>query len=237
MLSSPPTKLLYVEDDEDLRGLVATALADNGYDVTEVGSAEDALDRLDGARFDALLTDYNLPGETGAWLLARASERGLLRQTPAIVLTSERKPHGVDGFVVLRKPVDFALLLAALGDAVGQVPVSSDTPAAAAPGPIALELVLYVTATSLESQKAVRNLHRVLRGFDATRVRLSVIDVATIADDDETWSGALEDDRVIVTPTLVKRWPLPKAWIVGTLVRPEPVVELVASALGGSQHA
>lgn len=232
MLRRLATKLLYVEDDEDLRGLIAKVLVDHGYDVTEVASAEDALGRLEEERFDAVLTDYNLPGETGAWLLAEAAARGHLRRTAAVVLTSERKPAGVDGFVVLRKPVDVGVLLGALDDAVGERPVSTEMPTSLPGADGVVDLVLYITALSQESQRAARNLQRVLRDYDSSRIRLSIVDVTTIADDDATWSSALDDDRVIVTPTLVKRSPLPKTWIVGTLVRTDSLREVLSSALG-----
>ena len=229
MLDGLPTRLLYVEDDDDLRDMIAAAFAEAGFDVTPVCSAEAALAQLGTANYDIVVTDYNLTEETGAWLLAQATSKGFLKHTAVIVLTSERRPPGVDGFRVLRKPIDFGVLLAAISDAVGQIlpsPVVSVGAASAAE----LELVLYVTSTSQESHKAIRNLRRALKPFDPSRFRLTIVDVANGGDD--AWFNGLEEDRIIVTPTLVRRSPGPKTWIVGSLTPIDAVEELLASALG-----
>jgi CheY-like chemotaxis protein len=228
MVPGMRTRLLYVEDHDDLRELIAQALGDAGYDVTSVGTAEEAVQELQDGAFDVLLTDYNLPGKDGAWLLARAHDGGHLETTAAVMLTSEREPRAVGDTRILRKPVDLGVLLDALAGAVAALAPAGgrDAPAAA---DAEVQLVLYVTGSSQESQKAMRNLHRVLSSFDAARIHLSVVDVTSI---DEAASEQLEEDRVIVTPTLVKRAPLPRTWIVGSLVRTEPVREMLALALG-----
>ena len=225
-----PTRLLYVEDDDDLRDMVAGVFVDAGFDVTASPSAEHALEQLGSAHYDIVVTDYNMTGETGAWLLENASSRGHLETTAVIVLTSERRPPGVAGYTVLSKPVDFGVLLASISEAIGQlIPASSDALPDAARKPD-LELVLYVTSTSQESQKAIRNLHRALKPFDKDRVRLTIVDVAHGGD--EAWYQSLESDRVIVTPTLVKKIPGPKTWIVGTLAPIDAVEQLLVSVLG-----
>ena len=223
-----PTKLLYVEDDDDLRDMVAGAFVDAGFDVTSSPSAEEALEHLGTARYDILLTDYNLIGETGAWLLEKAAASGYLDATASFVLTSERRPAGVEGYKVLRKPIDFGVLLATIGEAVGQIPLGSIL-SLGAPQAAELELVLYVTSASQESHKAIRNLHRALKPFDKSRFRLTIIDVANA---DEDCYASLEEDRVIVTPTLVRRTPGPKTWIVGTLAPIDAVEEMLLSVLG-----
>ncbi len=223
-----PTKLLYVEDDDDLRDMVAGAFVDAGFDVTPSPSAEEALEHLGMAHFDILVTDYNLTGETGAWLLEKAAANGYLDATASFVLTSERRPAGVEGYKVLRKPIDFAVLLTTIGEAVGQIAPGSIL-SVGAPRAAELELVLYVTSTSQESHRAIRNLHRALKPFDKNRFRLTIVDVAN---GDEDSYESLEEDRVIVTPTLVRRIPGPKTWIVGTLSPIDAVEEMLVSVLG-----
>jgi len=225
----PATRLLYVEDDDDLRGMIAETLVDAGFIVTAVPSAEDALASLRGARFDILVTDYHLLGESGSWLLESATAEGLLEGTAAIMLTSERRPPGGEDYRVLRKPVDLGTLLQTISEAVGP----SLPPAVASPAPTRpaeIELVLYVTSTSQESHRAIRNLDRALRPYDPDRYRLTLVDVAHGGDD--AWYHALEHDRIIVTPTLVKKTPGPKTWIVGTLTPIDAVAQLLLSALG-----
>jgi DNA-binding response OmpR family regulator len=224
-----PTRMLYVEDDNDLRGMIADTLVEAGFVVTPVPSAEAALASLQAAHFDILLTDYHLLGETGGWLLETATAAGLLEGTAAIMLTSERRPPGTEGYTILRKPVDIAVLLDTISAVVGQtLPVAGES--LAPPRPAELELVLYVTSTSQESHRAIRNLDRALKPYDPARYQLTIIDVAHGGDDD--WYQALEVDRIIVTPTLVKKAPGPKTWIVGTLAPIDAVAQMLLSALG-----
>ncbi len=229
MLDRLPTRLLYVEDDNDLREMMACAFIDAGFEVTAISSAEEALEKLDEARYDAILTDYNLIGETGAWLLRNASARGHLERTAALVLTSERKPAGVEGYRLLRKPADLTTLLAVISEAVGEL-LPAPVVRLGAPLATELELLLYVTSGSQDSLKAIRNIHRALKPYDKGRYRLTIIDVAHGGD--EEWFQNLEQDRVIVTPTLVKRTPAPKTWIIGSLSPGDAVGRLLESALG-----
>lgn len=87
-----------------------------------------------------------------------------------------------------------------------------------------------MTSTSQESRTAIRNVRRALKPFDEKRFRLTIIDVAKGGDED--WYQSLDQDRVIVTPTLVKRKPGPKTWIVGTLSPIAAVEEMLAAVLG-----
>ena len=65
--------------------------------------------------------------------------------------------------------------------------------------------------------------------YDASRFRLTIVDVAHGGDD--AWYQSLEEDRIIVTPTLVRKSPGPKTWIVGTLA-PNEVVEIKTETEG-----
>jgi hypothetical protein len=71
-----------------------------------------------------------------------------------------------------------------------------------------IELALYVSSTSATSLKVRTQIEAALKAFDATRVSYEVIDLSREA-------GRAEEDRVIFTPTLVKRRPAPPAWFVG----------------------
>ena len=227
------TRLLYVEDDDDLRDMIGDTFIEAGFDVTAVSSAEAAMTALEGTRFDILVTDNHMSGETGSWLIETASARGHLAHTAAIMLTSDRRSAGSTGYKVLRKPVDFGTLLATISEAVGQT-LPAPVVSVGAPRPAEIELVLYVTSTSQESLRAIRNLDRALKPFDKSRYRLTIIDVAHGGDGD--WYRSLEDDRVIVTPTLVKKMPGPKTWIVGTLAPIDAVEQMLMSVLGGPQR-
>jgi PAS domain S-box-containing protein len=65
--------ILLVEDNDLVRAFAEGVLADIGYRVTSVASADEALARLDGAEaeFDLLLSDIVMPGMTGIELARR----------------------------------------------------------------------------------------------------------------------------------------------------------------------
>src|SRR5688500_16044186 len=93
------SKILYVEDDDDIRAILTQALTSEGFDVNAVSSAEDALRDLSAGSFDVMLTDYRLPGENAAWLLRECDARGFLSRMPVIVFSAESNPTGIEGHV------------------------------------------------------------------------------------------------------------------------------------------
>lgn len=110
------TTLLLVEDDARIREALHLSLADEGYDVVEAATGEQALDRLarDGEP-DIVLLDLMLPGMDGLEVCARIRERGDL---PIIMVTARTGAHeviagleaGADDYVT--KPVDAGELAA-----------------------------------------------------------------------------------------------------------------------------
>jgi signal transduction histidine kinase len=67
--SSARAKILFVDDDILIAGSTVSLLEDLGHEVTEVHSAEAALQLLDeGLPADLLITDHAMPGMTGAEL-------------------------------------------------------------------------------------------------------------------------------------------------------------------------
>src|SRR5574340_438790 len=67
--------LLLVDDEDPLRQVVAERLADQGFDVQQAASGEQALNKLAEFAFDILITDLRLPGIGGRELLQSALER------------------------------------------------------------------------------------------------------------------------------------------------------------------
>ena len=63
--------LLVVDDDRRIRDLLSRFLSGEGYRVTTADDAADARAKLAGLRFDLLILDVMMPGETG-FELARA---------------------------------------------------------------------------------------------------------------------------------------------------------------------
>ncbi len=71
----PPLRLLLVDDDDDLRQLLAGRFGRLGWQVTQAPSAEQALALPTTARFDVAVLDLHLPGMSGIDLLARLKEQ------------------------------------------------------------------------------------------------------------------------------------------------------------------
>lgn len=226
--------VLLVEDDNDIRDLMTTLLALAGFVPTACSSAEAALEELREQPFDMVLTDYMLPNRTGGWLLERASEEGLLDATPVLVVTAHPNPPDVKGFEVLPKPFDLDDLVSKVrqrlegGTRRPRLPLSPVV-ASARPGdgkegdcPDPVELILYVSSQSARSANAIENIKRVVARFASDRVRLTICDLS------RNPTGG-EADAITFTPTLVKRSPGPRTFILGHITNPELVAELLES--------
>jgi two-component system, OmpR family, phosphate regulon response regulator OmpR len=84
-LADDAPHLLVVDDDRRIRDLLSRFLFAEGYRVTTAESASDARAKLGGLRFDLLILDVMMPGETGFDLA-----RGLRASSsvPIIMLTA-----------------------------------------------------------------------------------------------------------------------------------------------------
>src|SRR4029453_8654549 len=60
-------RILVVEDQGDVRRMLATALQMEGHVVDEAATAADGLICLEQSRYDLVLSDYAMPGGTGTW--------------------------------------------------------------------------------------------------------------------------------------------------------------------------
>src|SRR5580658_430636 len=87
MVHSPaPVRILIVEDDPQERQSLSTKVSALGYVVETAANGEEALERLDSAIIDVIITDLVMPRMDGVQLLQELLTRGDL--TPTIVLTS-----------------------------------------------------------------------------------------------------------------------------------------------------
>ncbi len=77
--------ILVVDDEEDIRSLVADILADTGYVVSQAPDGEVALEMLANGSFDLIVTDLGMPGITGWEVAARARE--IMPTVPVLLLT------------------------------------------------------------------------------------------------------------------------------------------------------
>lgn len=222
-------RILLVEDDDDTRQLLAVALGAENLGTDQAATAEEALTLLRQHRYDLVLTDYNLPGKTGASLLREAASEGLLASTATVVITAHPQPEGVRRTEVVRKPLDVVQFLSQVRRILESV-APQPPPTAAKPGrPPAhvpdggqrpVDLVLYVSAESPASQRARRHLESLLAQFEPSQVRLEVCDVS--AD-----PGRGEADHVVFTPTLVARCGGLSTWVLGDLADRSMIVDLL----------
>ena len=78
-------RILLVDDENDLRMLVAERLGMEGYHVAEAARVKDAVKMLGQSEYDLLLLDVRLPDGTGLDVLKYMKDAG--KNTPVIMLT------------------------------------------------------------------------------------------------------------------------------------------------------
>jgi signal transduction histidine kinase/ActR/RegA family two-component response regulator len=78
-------RILVVDDEQHVRGLLSDILHAEGYEAVTAGGGAEALALMRGGRFDAVFTDIGMPGMSG-WELARAV-RELDAELPLAVIT------------------------------------------------------------------------------------------------------------------------------------------------------
>jgi two-component system, OmpR family, response regulator MprA len=81
-----PDRLLVVDDDPALARTLRRALGVEGYDVECAGDGAEALQRLSGSRFDAVVLDVSMPRLDGLAVCRRMRERR--DRTPVLMLTA-----------------------------------------------------------------------------------------------------------------------------------------------------
>jgi len=86
------TRILTVEDDERIRTSVRLALEDEGWDVDEAASGEDALNAFTREPADVVLIDIMLPGIDG-FDVCRAIRR--VSDVPIVMVTARVDTHDV----------------------------------------------------------------------------------------------------------------------------------------------
>lgn len=105
-------RVLYVEDDEDIRLVAEMALEDEGFELEICESGQQALDKAVDIIPDLLLLDVMMPGMDGPTTLQKLRELPHLANTPAIFMTAKVQPAEVAQYTalgalgVIAKPFD-----------------------------------------------------------------------------------------------------------------------------------
>lgn len=108
--------ILVVEDESEIRDLVALHLLRQGYKVTECANAEEAYNKLNQENFDLAIFDWMLPGMSGVELVSSAKVKN--PTMPILMVTAKSESQdvvqglesGADDF--LPKPFVPAVLIA-----------------------------------------------------------------------------------------------------------------------------
>ena len=117
-MSIPDKSILYVEDQEDTRLLIISALETDGYRVVTARTSSAGLMLAQNSRFDLYLIDYMLPDGSGIDL-CRAI-RSFDPTTPILFLTGVSDPEvrnqafaaGAQGYIL--KPANLQEMRAAM---------------------------------------------------------------------------------------------------------------------------
>ena len=80
------SRILFAEDNDNLREVVTDYLSDNGFEVVSVSDGDVAWDRFLDERFDLVLLDVMMPGMSGFDLLRKIRSR---EDIPVILATAK----------------------------------------------------------------------------------------------------------------------------------------------------
>jgi len=234
MMPSLGLKVLYVEDDPDIQDALRDVLEGAGYQVSTASTGAAGLEALRKERFHLVISDYNLPDFNGGRMLSLAAEAGLM-ECESVILTGASHLEGTTGHRVIRKPIDVDKFLLRIHDILApvrtqefqkaranlersMVDVQADKPSAR------IEFILYISEASPASLRALRNLERLLANYEPSQFTLKVVDLS------REQPPSLEQDRIAFTPTLVRRAPGPRIYLLGALDHIEAVVDLLSDS-------
>jgi CheY-like chemotaxis protein len=114
-------RVLLVDDEPGILRMFRTALQHAGFDIEEASNGHVALERLESASFDVVVSDINMPGRDGFELLRNVRERypdlPLILMTGKPSLESSKEALALGAVRYLVKPVFPAALKAAVDHA------------------------------------------------------------------------------------------------------------------------
>jgi DNA-binding NtrC family response regulator len=109
-------RVLVVDDDEQIRFLLAVLLEQDGYSVHTAIGGQEALDEMKKRRFDAVVTDVEMPRTTGFEVLEFC--RAVFPRVPVVLMSSAAREHQNPlerfAYAYVEKPFDGSDLLRVL---------------------------------------------------------------------------------------------------------------------------
>ncbi len=85
------SRILLVDDDEIIVGIVCNVLADAGHEVRVVAHGDEAIAAVESFKPDLLILDHTLPGRSGRDILRELRAKQAATILPVMMLTSR---HG-----------------------------------------------------------------------------------------------------------------------------------------------
>lgn len=113
---------LVVDDERDLREVIAEVLAAEGYDVSTAANGREALDQARTASPDIMLLDLMMPVMSGWEVVQVMKSDDRLRSIPIVVISAHPAPP--DGIPVVAKPFQIEDLLARMDREIHRAPFS-----------------------------------------------------------------------------------------------------------------
>jgi len=113
-------RILIVDDDENIRRVLAAILEDKGYRIDTAGTASDAIKRTQTEFFNLALIDIRLPDMEGIDLLGRIKEttprmrKIVITGYPTLQNAVEAVNRGADAYIM--KPFDVERVLTIIGE-------------------------------------------------------------------------------------------------------------------------
>jgi CheY-like chemotaxis protein len=112
------SRILIVDDEESIRTLLGEVLGSNGYECDAVGTAMEALKRIEASDYSLVIMDQNMPLMTGAQAIGRLRSNPKHRGLPILMCTSRPLAEDVGANAYIVKPIDLQRLLDAVKRAV-----------------------------------------------------------------------------------------------------------------------
>jgi len=94
-------RIMYVEDEEDIREVAEFALEDEGFDLLFCAGGQEALDQVLAFAPDLILLDVMMPGMDGPSTLQELRKLPELATTAIAFLTAKVQPAEVASFLAL----------------------------------------------------------------------------------------------------------------------------------------
>jgi len=114
------TRILIIDDDENIRKVLTTILEDEGYDVESVDTAKKAIERTRRKFYNLALIDIRLPDMEGIELLTKMKNttpkirKLIITGYPTLQNAVEAVNRGADAYIM--KPFDIEKVLEAMKD-------------------------------------------------------------------------------------------------------------------------